>query len=78
MVPEGNKLPLITYDAKKVVAILDCKYKRFTRVLMTVSSIIAMNMRNWMFVMFAAQSGIRLGKMILSDLGLRGCVHNVV
>jgi hypothetical protein len=33
-------------------------------ILMTVSSITVMNMRNWMFVLFKAQSGIRSSKMI--------------
>jgi hypothetical protein len=65
MLPEGNELPLTTYKAKKLFALLDWKYRRFMHVLMTVSSIAAMNMRNWMFVLFEAQSSIRSYKMIL-------------
>jgi hypothetical protein len=34
-------------------------------VLMTVCFIMATNMRNWIFVLFVAQSDIRLDKMIL-------------
>jgi hypothetical protein len=65
MLPEGNELPSTTYEAKRLFALLDWTYRRFTLVLMIVSSIVATNMRNWMFVLFVVQSDIRSGKIIL-------------
>jgi hypothetical protein len=65
MLPEDNELPSSTYEAKRLFDLLDWRYRRFAHVLMTVSSITAMNMRIWMLVLFVMQSGIRSGKMIL-------------
>jgi len=65
MLPEGNELSATTYEAKRLFALLDWRYRRFTHVLMIIFSIAAMNMRNWTLVLSAVQNGIRSGKMIL-------------
>ena len=49
---------------KRLFALLDWTYRRFTHVLTIVSSIMV-NMRNWMHVLSVMQSGIRSGIMIL-------------
>jgi hypothetical protein len=46
MLPEGNNCPQQCTKQKRLFALLDWMYRRFTLVLMTVCSIAATNMRN--------------------------------
>ena len=65
MLPEGNELPLQHTKQRRLFALLDWRYRKFTHVLTIVFSIEAKNMRNWMLVLSVMQNGTRSGKMIL-------------
>ena len=65
MLPEGNELFATTYEAKRLFALLDWRYRKFTHVITIVFSIEAKNMRNWMLVLSVMQNGTRSDKMIL-------------
>ena len=56
--------PLQHTKQRKLFALLDWRFRKFTRVLTTVFSI-AMNIRNWMLVLSVTWNGTRSGKMIL-------------
>ena len=62
---KNNELSSITYEAKQMFALWDWRFRRYTHALMTVSSIVVMNTRNWMLVPSAKPYGIRSGEMIL-------------
>ena len=64
MLLEENELPSTTYKQRRLFALLDWRFRKFTRVLTTLFSI-AMNMRNWMLVLSVTRNGTRSGKMIL-------------
>ena len=50
---------------RRLFALLDWRYRKFTHVLRIVFSIEVKNMRNWMLVLSVTRNGTRLGKMIL-------------
>ena len=64
MLPEGNKLPPTTYEAKKVVCPLGLDVQKIHACPNDCISIVV-NTRNWMHVLSVTQSGIRSCKMIL-------------
>ena len=46
MLPEGNELPLQHTKQRRLFALLDWRYKKFTHILTIVFSIVVMNMTN--------------------------------
>ena len=65
MLPERMNCPLQHTKQRRLFALLDWRYKKFTHILMIVFSIKVKNMRNWMLVLSVMQNGTRSGKMIL-------------
>ena len=71
LLPEGNTLPEITYEAKKIVCPLGLEAQKIHACPMS-ASYIEVRMKIWIHALYATHAGIRSLEMIQAML--RGCV----